>query len=60
MRDSNLKKKANTDTINEAKKIKSDYFTRGNREKSNIAIAILKKIIIGWYHNFIVFWGYIY
>ena len=31
---------------NEANKIKSDNFTRSNREKSNIAIAILKKIAI--------------
>ena len=29
-----------TDTINEAKKINSDNFTRSKREKSNIAIAI--------------------
>ena len=32
---------------NEAKKINSDNFTKSNREKSNIAIAILEKIIIG-------------
>ena len=32
-----------TDTINEANKIKSNNFTRDNREKSNIAIAILEK-----------------
>ena len=37
------KKKQRTDTKNKAKKIKSDNFTRGNREKSNIAIAILEK-----------------
>ena len=35
--------KQRTDTINKAKKIKSDNFTRGNREKNNIAIAILEK-----------------
>ena len=31
---------------NKYKKIKCDNFTRSNREKSNIAIAILGKIII--------------
>ena len=36
-------KKQRTDSTNEAKKRKSDNFTRGNREKSNIAIAILDK-----------------
>ena len=36
-----------TDPLNEAKKIKSDNFTRGNKEKSNRAIAILEKWIIG-------------
>ena len=42
-RGSNHKKKQRTtDTINEAKKIKSDNLARGNREKSNIDIAILK------------------
>ena len=30
------------DTFNKAKKIKSDNFTRRNREKSNISIKILK------------------
>ena len=35
------KKKQRTDTKNDAKMIKSDNFTWGNREKSNIAIAIL-------------------
>ena len=32
-----------TDTKNEANKIKSDNFTRFNREKSNISIAIMEK-----------------
>ena len=36
------KKKLRTDTKKVAKMIKSDNFTRSNREKSNIAIAILK------------------
>ena len=36
------KKKQRTDTKKDAKRIKSDTFTRGNREKSNIAIAILE------------------
>jgi hypothetical protein len=34
------KKKQITDTKKDAKRIKSDNFTRSNREKSNIAIAI--------------------
>ena len=37
------KKKQRTDTKNGAKRIKSDNFTRSNKEKSNIAIAILEK-----------------
>ena len=37
------KKKQNTDTKKDAKRIKSDNFTRSNREKCNIAIAILEK-----------------
>ena len=36
----NQEKKQRT---NETKKIKSDNFTRSNREKSNIAIAIFEK-----------------
>jgi hypothetical protein len=36
------KKKQKTDTKKDAKSIKSDNFTRRNREKSNIAIAILE------------------
>ena len=36
------KKKQRTDTKKDAKRIKSDNFTWGNREKSNIAIAILE------------------
>ena len=37
------KKKQKTDTKKYAKRIKIDNFTRSNREKSNIAIAILEK-----------------
>ena len=38
-----LKKKQRTNTKKDAKRIKSDNFTRSNREKSNIAIAIFEK-----------------
>ena len=37
------KKKQRTDTKKDAKRIKSENFTRSNREKSNFAIAILEK-----------------
>ena len=37
------KKKQRTDTKKDAKGIKSDNLIRSNREKSNIAIAILEK-----------------
>ena len=37
-----IKEKQRTDTKKDAKRIKSDNFTRGNREKSNIALAILE------------------
>jgi hypothetical protein len=37
------KKKQRIDTKKDAKRIKIDKFTRSNREKSNIAIAILEK-----------------
>ena len=37
------KKKQRTNTKKDAKRIKSDNFSRSNREKSNIAIAILEK-----------------
>ena len=37
------KKKQRTDTKKNGKRIKSDNFTRSNREESNIAIAILEK-----------------
>ena len=47
--------KQRTDTKKDAKRIKSDNFTRSKREKSNIAIAILKKLMIGWQHNYFVF-----
>ena len=36
--------KKKTDTKKDAKRIKNDNFTRGNREKSNITIAILEKL----------------
>ena len=45
-KDNNFREKAikkRTDTINEAKKIQSDNFPNGNREKSIIAITILEK-----------------
>ena len=37
------KKKQRADTIKDARRIKSDNFTRSNREKSNIANTILEK-----------------
>ena len=42
------KKKQRIETKKDSKWIKSDNFTRNNREKSNIAIAILEKLMIGW------------
>ena len=42
--DSNQEKKQRTDTINEAKQ--SNTFTRGKKEKCNIAIAILENLLI--------------
>ena len=50
------KKKQRTDIKKYAKRIKSDNSTRSKREKSNIAIAILEKLMIGWKHNNFVFW----
>ena len=44
-------KKQRTGTKKDAKGIKSDHFTRSNKEKSDIPIAILEKIMIGWHHN---------
>ena len=41
------KKKQRTYTKKDAKRIKSDNFTRNNIEKSNIAIAILDLFEIG-------------
>ena len=38
-------KKRGTDLKKEAKKIKSDNFTENIREKYNIAIAILEKLV---------------
>ena len=38
------KKKQRTETKKDAKRIKSDNFTRSNRDKSNIDIAILEKM----------------
>ena len=49
------KKKQRIDTKKDAKRIKSDNFPRSNREKSNIAIAILEKLMIVWHHNYFVF-----
>ena len=43
------KKNQRTDTN------KSDNFTKSNKEKSNIAISILEKLMIGWHHNYFVF-----
>ena len=43
-------------TKNEAKKIKSNNLTWSNREKSNIAIAMLEKLIIVQHHNYFTFW----
>ena len=42
-RESNQEKKQRSDTMNEAKKIKSDNFKMSNKEKSNIGITILGK-----------------
>ena len=52
----NKGKKQINHTKSEAKKIRSDIFTRSNREKSSIAIAILEKFII--YYNHFVLRGY--
>ena len=41
-RNKTFKKEARTETKSDAKRIMSDNFTRGSREKSNIAIAILE------------------
>ena len=41
------KKKQRTDTKKDAKRINSDNLTKNNREKSNIAIAILENLMIG-------------
>ena len=41
------KKKQITDTKKDVKRIKSENFTMGNREKFNIAIAILEQWMIG-------------
>ena len=49
------KKKQGNDTKKNANKIKSDDF-RSNREKFNNARAILEKFMIGWHHNYFVFW----
>ena len=50
------KKKQKTDTKKDAKRIKSFNFTKSNKEKSNSAIAILEKGMIGWHHNYLIFW----
>ena len=49
------KKKQRTDTKKDAKWIKCDNFTRSNREKTNNAIAILEKLMIGLHHNYFAF-----
>ena len=49
------KKKQRTDTQKDAKSITGDNSTRVNREKYNIAIAILEIWMIGWHHNYFVF-----
>ena len=50
------KKKQRTVTKKDTKRIKSENFTRSNKEKSNIAFTILEKLMIGWHHNYFVFW----
>ena len=49
------KKKQKTDIKKDAKRIKSDNFTWSNREKFNIAIALLKIGMIGLHYNYFVF-----
>ena len=51
------KKKQRTDTKKDGKRIKNDNFTRSNREKSNIAIEILEKLMIGRHHDYFYFGG---
>ena len=52
------KKKQRTDTKKDAKRIKSDNFTRSNREKYNIAIAILEKLqFLNGNKNYYDFYG---
>ena len=41
---SNEEKKQRNSTINETNKIKSNNFTKSNREKFNLAILILEKL----------------
>ena len=53
----NSGKKQRNYTKKDAKKIKSDNFTRSIREKSNIDIAILEKWMVRYEHNYFVFWG---
>ena len=50
------KNKQRTDTKKDAKRFKSVNFTRVNREKSKIAVAILENRMIGWQHSYFVFW----
>ena len=57
-RGSNQEMRQRTYTLNEAKKIKIDNFTRGNGKNSNDAIEILEKLIIEWHYNYFVFWLY--
>ena len=49
-----IKKEAKNWYKKDAKRIKSDNFTRGNREKYNIAIAILNIWMIGWHNNYMI------
>ena len=51
-----IENEANNKSEDEAKKIRSDNFTRNNREKFNIVNAILKKERIRWHHNYFAFW----
>ena len=46
------------DMKNEAKKIKSDTFTRSHREKSNIATLILERLIIREKYDYFGFFGH--
>ena len=51
------KKEQIKDTKKEAKKIKSDNFSRSDREKFNNAIARLEKLIIRYHYDYFAFGG---